>query len=262
MLRFEDRWKALRFNRLDFDKKYVIDQVLSQTPRSQVLLTRRRGGKRQSVMKLSDPGTFNPQEIECLRAVNHPGIVSYLGHGLTKDRRLWVETEYVDGVPLSAWRGNANSQPAETQGGQGVDTAPTIAIAATTILSRLIEVVQYLHCCGWLHGDLSPQNILISTNQHRVLLVDFERARSIHSAATMPPRKHSLAYASPWEIDGGTTTEACEHYALGKLVSLLLDSLEPRMRIDIKPLLDQATGAKPDLRVAAIRQISQRLGTP
>ncbi|MEM9943668.1 MAG: hypothetical protein AAF939_19045, partial [Planctomycetota bacterium] len=104
----KEHWKKLRFNRLNFDRQFVVDQVLSKSPRHEVLLVRRQGGSTQTVMKLSDPAARNPLELRCLRSLRHPGVAKYLGHGHTRKNRIWTEYEYVDGTPLSARIGKSN----------------------------------------------------------------------------------------------------------------------------------------------------------
>ncbi|MEM6692597.1 MAG: protein kinase [Planctomycetota bacterium] len=238
----ENHWQQLRFNRLDFERKYVVDQVLSQKPRSQVFLTRRRGSRQQTIMKLIERTAANPQEVECLRSLKHPGIARYLGHGVTRDRRQWMEMEYIDGIPLSAWldeqsrfKGKAGNAPDRGQ--------------AKAIFLQLVSVVQYLHCCGWIHGDLSPQNILISAGDRGVVLIDFEHACSsdISNVKTMP-RKHSLSYASPHEEAGGATTEACEQYSLGKIGFMMLAPFVDQVGQKLQAVLVRATSANPEDR--------------
>ncbi|MEM8666813.1 MAG: protein kinase [Planctomycetota bacterium] len=239
----QDRWHLLRFNRLDFERKYVVDQVLSQKPRSRVVLTRRRGDRRQTIMKLSERAAANPLEVQCLRSLRHPGIISYLGHGFTRDCRQWIETEYVDGVPLSAW---LDSRPSSE------DTE----LSATRILLQLLSVVQYVHCCGWLHGDLSPQNILVVPAKWSVVLVDFEHARMLEAAnSTVLPRKHSPAFASPHEAAGGVTTEACEQFALGKLGLMMLGLFESETQSKLKAILSRAASARMEDRYPTLQAI-------
>ncbi|MDA7977899.1 MAG: phosphotransferase [Pirellulales bacterium] len=238
-----DHWQQLWFNRLNFDQKYIVDQVLSEKPRSRVLLTRRRGGKRQTIMKLSDPAAANPLEVQCLRSLQHPGIAGYLGHGLTRDRRRWMELEYIDGEPLSAWLDEQSAEKKHPGGNRPVGNG------ASGIFLQLLSVVEYLHCRGWLHGDLSPQNILILPGQRGVALIDFEHTRAIDAAPkTTMPRRHSLPFASPHEIAGGATTELCEQYALGKLGMALLGPWRSESSAEMEALLTRATSERPEDR--------------
>ena len=253
MTRIQDHWRRLRFNRLDFDRSYVVDQVLSQKPRSRVLLTRRHGGQQQTVMKLSDPVAANPLEVECLRSLRHPGIAGYIGHGFTRDRFRWMETEYIDGSPLSEWLDHPRATDPPINARPVKDAA--------NIYLQLLSVVQYLHCCGWLHGDLSPQNILISPGSRGVVLIDFEHARAIDAttfdASGRLPRRHSLAFASPHEVSGGITTESCEQFALGKLGFLLLGHFENRARNAMESVLSRATSGRPEDRYPNLRGVVQ-----
>ncbi|MEM9366859.1 MAG: protein kinase [Planctomycetota bacterium] len=250
-----DHWKGLRFNRLDFDRAYVVDQVLSQTPRSRVFLVRRRGGSQQTVMKLRDRTAVNRLETECLRSLRHPGIASYLGHGVTRDRRQWLETEYIDGEPLTAWldkRTRVEGKPDESVGRS----------EAVNVFLQLVSIVQYLHCCGWLHGDLSPQNILVSTGKRGVVLIDFEHAReSGSSTEKVMPRKHSLSYASPHELAGGRTTEACEQFALGKLGFLMLGPCDKQANNGLEMALSRATAAEAHARYTNLFALAHEVQT-
>ncbi|MEM7783174.1 MAG: protein kinase family protein [Planctomycetota bacterium] len=200
-------------------------------------------------MKLSDPAARNPLELRCLRSLRHPGVAKYLGHGHTRKNRIWTEYEYVDGTPLSARIGKSNRHKTSTQlkkDGQ--------------IFLQLLSVVQYLHCCGWTHGDLSPQNILVSTKRNQVVLIDFEHARKIESdPGPVMRRRHSLPFASPLEIAGGVTTELCEQFALGKIGMLLLSqqstSGTPKSTKCIESILKKATSPDPEERYSDLHSL-------
>ncbi len=245
----QQRWRRLRFNRLNFQKSYVVDQVLSQKPRSSVLLVRRTGGSQQTVMKLCDPAAVNPLERQCLRSLRHPRLISYLGHGFTRDGRAWTELEYIDGVALPAWldeRG-AGHPPASH------------SLTNRDVFLQLLSLVQYLHSCGWLHGDLSPQNVLVSP-QRGVVLVDFEYARRIDTEGeSAMRRRHSLSFASPHEIAGGATTEACEQFALGKLGMLLLGHGHSAVAPRFNAPLSQATSQRPQDRYPGLHRLEMEL---
>ncbi|MEM6470314.1 MAG: protein kinase [Planctomycetota bacterium] len=249
--RMGQRWRGLRFNRLDFDRHYVVDQVLSQKPRSSVLLVHRRGDQQQTIMKLSDPAAANPLEIHCLRSMRHPGIAGYLGHGLTRDHRIWIETEYIDGQLLSAWLDKRTSAKRHSQNRR-----------ATDIFLQLLSIVQYLHCCGWVHGDLTPQNILVAPGSRGVVLIDFEY---VDSTATtnkkQMPRKHSINFASPHEVAGGATTESCEQFALGKLGLLLLAPFEDQTPGGVQAILTRASAMNSDDRYPSLQAVAKEMET-
>ncbi|MEM0926381.1 MAG: protein kinase [Planctomycetota bacterium] len=240
----QDKWHGLRFNRLDFDRNYVIDQVLSQKPRSRVLLVHRRGGKQQTIMKLSDPALANPLEVDCLRSLRHSGVARYLGHGLTRDHQLWMETEYIDGLSLSAW---LNGQ------------LPAKGTVGDHFL-QLLSVVQYLHCCGWLHGDLSPQNVLVAEGRRGVVLIDFEYVQMIDQAKKrLMPRRHSISFASPHEVAGGATTESCEQFSLGKLGLMLLGHFEERATSTMEAVLQRAASPRAEDRYPSLQAVVHHL---
>lgn len=90
------------------------------------------------------------------------------------------------GEPLDAWKGDDLSVLAELIGETDVETL-VIEWAA-----RLCEALDVLHAQGWVHGDVSPSNILVDDGD--VLLIDYDLAGPVGEIAATPG---TLPYASP-----------------------------------------------------------------
>lgn len=82
------------------------------------------------------------------------------------------------------------------------------------ITERLLNVLMYMHYNSVVHGDVKPDNIIIQTESHTVVLVDF-------GLAAIKPRKDSKSkgwndYFSPSELIGGLTPlPESDFYSLG-----------------------------------------------
>lgn len=103
---------------------------------------------------------------------------------------------------------------------------------------QLINAVELLHQCGWLHLDLKPSNILVKFNskQPQVLLIDFAMARpissfSIHNVNNqLIPDKMTQGtptYMSPEQFLAQDLNQQTDYYALGLIFYQLLTQQLP-----------------------------------
>ena len=90
------------------------------------------------------------------------------------------------GEPLDAWKGEELSVLAEYVGESDVETM-ILRWAA-----ELCEALEVIHAQGWIHGDVSPSNILVDESD--VLLIDYDLAGPAGSVAATPG---TFLYASP-----------------------------------------------------------------
>lgn len=79
---------------------------------------------------------------------------------------------------------------------------------------RLLNALHYLHFHGVIHGDVKPQNILIRSNEHNAVLVDYGLA------TLRPGRKSSCpgctpAFAAPEQVAGKPPLPETDIYGLG-----------------------------------------------
>jgi serine/threonine protein kinase len=85
---------------------------------------------------------------------------------------------------------------------------------ACWIAQRLLNALHYMHFNGIIHGDVKPQNIIIKTEEHNALLVDFGLS------AVRPGRKtccegYTEAFAAPEQMDGKPPIPETDIYSLG-----------------------------------------------
>ncbi|QOJ14992.1 MAG: hypothetical protein HRU75_10190 [Planctomycetia bacterium] len=122
--------------------------------------------------------------------------------------------------------------------------APLSPRAVRRVIRRIAAVVERVHAVGIAHGDIKPQNVIISPSLTAntiddVHLIDFGVARVIE-----PPRRAERLsgeiepadqvctpqYASPQRLDGGGATFSCDQYALCAVAYELLTGAPPHPR--------------------------------
>jgi hypothetical protein len=101
-------------------------------------------------------------EAEILEALDHPAIVSYVGHGTTPDGAHYLAMAWLDGDHL----------------GEHLARGP-MALADVVDLGRRVAAgLAAAHDAGVVHRDLKPNNIvLVGGDVRRATLVDFGIAR-------------------------------------------------------------------------------------
>ncbi|WP_163047436.1 RIO1 family regulatory kinase/ATPase domain-containing protein, partial [Acinetobacter nosocomialis] len=72
---------------------------------------------------------------------------------------------WAQGSPLDAWRGDIEFIAHEV----GRDTTEQLVLRW---FESLCDALHVLHSQGWVHGDVSPSNILVDADQ--VVLIDYE----------------------------------------------------------------------------------------
>ncbi len=89
----------------------------------------------------------------------------------------------------------------------------------------LLEAVQFVHSCGYVHADIKPSNVLVD-ERCRVFLCDFELSREAHEKSTEGPSRElvgSIGYMAPELIEQkGVPTFRSDIYSLGVTLYELL----------------------------------------
>ncbi|MFN0019151.1 MAG: serine/threonine-protein kinase [Pirellulaceae bacterium] len=89
---------------------------------------------------------------------------------------------------------------------------------------QVASALSALHWAGWLHGDVKPENVLVSPNGHGTL-IDLGLARKLGSRECQGGEvlAGTLAYVSPESfLQSATLTAECDIYSLGVLLYELL----------------------------------------
>lgn len=139
------------------------------------------------------------KEFEIGLQLDHPNIGRYLHKGYDK-KGLFVIQEYVDGVSLREAFQNKGFINEKNMG---------------TIISQLIEAIDYLHKHQIYHLDLKPENILLS-HKGNIKLIDFGLATTdVFEGIASGTKK----YASPEQItEPSKQSSKSDLYSFGLLM--------------------------------------------
>lgn len=173
------------------------------------------------------------REIDHASKINHSGVVKYHGWGQSPHGGPYLVCEYIDGQPLTNVKPNDSSTSVQW-------------------LSQICEAVAAAHQAGVVHGDLTPNNILLDHNG-RVVITDFGFATYSRKIVSDGAPLESLAspggtlgFAAPEQISSafGAISFATDIYAIGGIAFYLLTGRSPH---DVNSVLD--TVADYDVRL-------------
>lgn len=156
------------------------------------------------------------QEIAQAAKVQHAGVVQYYGWGESPHGGPYLVSEFIEGETL----GRVDLPNSDTK---------------LEWLHQVCEAVAACHRAGVVHGDLTPNNILVS-KEGRIVITDFgfavSRAWHVHnnsSSNDMQSRGGTLGFAAPEQISSafGEISLATDVYAIGGLACYLLTGHAP-----------------------------------
>jgi serine/threonine-protein kinase len=161
------------------------------------------------------------REYGVLSRLDHAGVVRAHGVGIAGSGDPYVVIDLIE--------------PARTI----VEYAEEVPAHRGEILVQLFDAVSYLHDSGVVHGDLKPENVLVSTSgggaevqrAPQVRIIDFGLARASGCGDRSPqesqPPAGSALYLAPELWWGAPPSEASDCYAVGLIAIELLTGVHP-----------------------------------
>jgi serine/threonine protein kinase len=148
---------------------------------------------------------FLVHEYEVLHELEHPNIVRALDL-FQMDGRAFVAMEYFDGIDaFGALKPPLAGDPKELD-------------RLVIVLAQVFDALEYLHNKQVVHGDLTPENILIDTDLH-VKIVDFALARRLDRDESGLWEAGAIvgtpSHMAPEQLRGDTPQTASDVFALG-----------------------------------------------
>ena len=161
------------------------------------------------------------REIDQASRVAHSGIIKYLGWGESPHGGPYILSELIEGRPLSQCRSIGETQFVQ-------------------VLRQLCEAIGKAHLSGVIHGDLTPNNILIAP-EGRAVITDFGHSTCVQpftSSQGVDSAFHSvggtLGYAAPEQVSSafGSIGPWTDIYAIGAIAYFCLAGTAPHAKGD------------------------------
>ncbi|MGW0770383.1 protein kinase domain-containing protein [Streptomyces sp. NPDC002676] len=142
------------------------------------------------------------REALAAQAVRSPGVAAVLG-AQTEGGRPWIATEFLAGPTLD--------QVVDQHG--PLDDAKLRALAAS-----VARTLRDIHAAGFVHRDLKPPNIVLTSGGPRV--IDFGIARPEHglTLTTTGQIPVTPGYGAPEQVLGQRVTPAADVFSLGAVL--------------------------------------------
>jgi len=189
-------------------------------------------------------------EASFMAKLNHPNICTVYDAGITETGLHYTVMEFLDGAEISTYFDN--------------ETVPLNNKLAN--FSTLCDAVNYAHQMQVIHGDLKPENIIL-TNEQQVKVLDFGISQLITNEDTnseapshLQIRGMSKGFASPELMRGEKPSVYSDVYALGKILSNLLSQTAIRDKgslDELNAIVDKGTASLPTNRYASVLELKQ-----
>ncbi len=168
---------------------------------------------------------------------------------ITNSGLHYIVMEFIDGLPISEWF---------------PDTTTNLK-NKLSLFCELCDVVNYAHRMQVIHGDLKPDNILM-TAEHKIKVLDFGISQLIKNddstSNELAISASTKDYASPELISGGKASIYSDIFALGKILHkfiLLTKLLKKSQRIELNSIANKATAFDINERYASVLELKSDL---
>jgi serine/threonine-protein kinase len=114
--------------------------------------------------------------------------------------------------------------PPAAEPARGASEPPRVILPRArvrAIVRAATEAARHLHDHGYVHGDINPSNLVVSTDDH-VTLVDLGIAREIGGTGVV---RGTPAYMAPEQVRGERWTPATDVFALGVVLWELISGV-------------------------------------
>lgn len=168
------------------------------------------------------------EPLQALRSLHHPGLINVIDTLIEDD----------DGFVVMNWVEGRDLRDTLQKRAQGEGLLPE---EVRQIGLQLASVLDYLHTQGYVHGDIKPENVMLSEDW-RITLLDFFPWRK-DEAGSLQAVPKTIRYMAPELIAGSQTPdEQTDIFAFGVLLYELLSHRFPYDIAQLRGLNASSTG--------------------
>ncbi len=166
------------------------------------------------------------REANTLYQIKHPQVPEFRAT-FEADGRLFLVQDYVEGRSYRQLLSERRSQ-----------RATFTEEEAVTLLEQVLPILSYLHNRKIIHRDISPENLMLRSQDGMPVLIDFgvvkEAATQLQSHLGMAQSTVAgkPGYAPPEQLQTGHAYASSDLYALAVTVVVLLTGKEPQDLFD------------------------------
>jgi D-alanyl-D-alanine dipeptidase len=158
--------------------------------------------------------------------IKHPNVASVCDVGETEEGALWAAFEVLQGQLLSETLSAGDVLPQYKSIG---------------LVLQAASGLQAAHEVGLVHGDLSPDSILVTSSADNRPLVKLIRFRSIqHGGTRSAGDGERTQYTAPELLTGHSPDERSDVFGLGAVLHHLLTGPPPGAEWDVVPAVPEA----------------------
>lgn len=189
------------------------------------------------------------REARAASKLQHPNVVTVQDFGTMKDGRLFLVTEWIDGITLAQYLSRHGTLSIE---------------AATEVFSQVLDALSHAHNRSVVHRDIKPNNIMLGrtvSGDWTVKVIDFGTAREVDEdidANSVDNIACSPFYMSP-EQAGGNVDQRTDLYSVGCSLFESLVGKPPFTGHPLSVVMRHQTEPPPHLSIAAGREFPEYL---
>ncbi|MEM6833214.1 MAG: serine/threonine-protein kinase [Pseudomonadota bacterium] len=183
------------------------------------------------------------RERQLLASLKHPNIAQLYDGGETDDGTPYIIMEYVDGAPLPQWL-EAKPRPLEDR---------------LMLFLQICAAVEFAHQNLIIHRDLTPSNVLVTT-EGQAKLIDFGIAKppTVEAAdlgrSSLSKLSLTPGFAAPERAHSAAANTLTDIYSLGQVLKSLAG---PARNPELLAIAEKASATEPAARYGTARTMAK-----